>query len=60
MSKYWAGFACGYMLTLLNQDLLGKERYLKAADLLWTNDPWWMWAIFMAVITFIAYLKKEA
>lgn len=38
---------------LMDQALMGKERYLKAVDLLWTNDSWWPWAVAALVALFL-------
>jgi hypothetical protein len=52
--KFYLGLLAGYCWGQLYQDWLGKEKYLKAADLLWSDTRWWWWGIAIVILTIAA------
>lgn len=59
--KCWNKFFIGFAAAVCYQEGLhgwiGKERYLKAVDLLWTSDPWWVWLLLFLVLLFVTKLS---
>jgi hypothetical protein len=40
---FWTGVMCWVGLHGFIEDLMGKERYMRALEASWTDNPVWMW-----------------
>lgn len=58
MSDYWLGFAICFCWERMTQQWIGKDDYLNAAKLLWTNEPWWSWLLIMVLCLGLNLLRK--
>lgn len=59
MSNFWLGFCLAICWTSGIQQFIGKERYLKTADLIWTNEPWWVWPLIALFLVLLHYLERR-
>lgn len=55
---FWFGFFTHYCFANLQQDALGKEKYLKLANEYWIDSSIWFWLAVYAFGTSV-YLWKE-
>lgn len=51
MSEFTRGFCVSVCLHGMIQDIIGKEKYLKAVELTWINASPWIW--FMGILLFL-------
>ena len=43
--SFFRGLLVALLWQNMNQDLMGKEKYLKFADMFWMDTQWWWYAI---------------
>lgn len=58
MSEFWFGFMMAQVLNLTIQQLMGKEKYLQAAGMFWTNEPWWIWPLMGLILCFLKEVDR--
>lgn len=58
---YWLGMLTMILVSLLQQDFLGMEKYLDMVRHRWINLPWWPWVCGLLVTWAILFRRlREA